>query len=210
VSFSHIGSSCSRDCLNCLSYICSTDWTHRVSITTNLAKRVSSILRSSDSSRNTSDELTSILLTSDDLTSILLNTIDNSSGTSSNICTRLGKFGFRIVNNLGLNRKILNSLSDVLLRNILNNGLLDGVRNILYLIFNSIIVLDDSLNWDSLSSNDFLVLSDHSLNGNLLDSLNLFINNLSLLVRDILNSAFSGDLLNNSLVVNRSIRNNSS
>ena len=105
------------------------------------------------------------------------------------------------MDNLCLNWDILDSLSDDVLCNIFNDSLLDDIGDVLNLIFYGIIVLDDSLDWDSLSSDYFVVFSDHSLDWDGFDSLNLFVNDFSLFVWDVLDSTFSWDFFNDSFVV---------
>ena len=134
----------------------------------------------------------------------------SSSDSSINIGSRGCDFSFRVMNNLSFNWNILNSLSNDILSNIINNSLLDNIRNVLDLIFHSIVILDYSLNWNSLCSNNLVKFSNHSLDWDLFDSLNLLVDNFSLLIGNVLNSTLSGNLLNNGFVIDWSRLNQSS
>jgi hypothetical protein len=63
----------------------------------------------------------------------------------------------------------------LLLLNVIDDGFLDDSGNVFSLVFHSVVVLDHSLDRNPFTSTDFLVLSDDTLHGNLLYSLNLVV-----------------------------------
>jgi len=76
-----------------------------------------------------------------------------------------------LVDNLSLNSLIFNSLLDSLLWDVLGVSLLIDLRNILSLVFNGVIVGDSSFMGNNFLTGNFLVVIDNTLDG---DSLNVF------------------------------------
>ncbi len=105
-----------------------------------------------------------------------------------------------VMNDLGLNWDILDSLIDALHWLLNHNGLLNFSSDVLNLSLNGIVVGDGSLNGHSHAADDFFVFNDFSLNGNLVDLLNLLVFNVFLLEGDVLNSALYWDLSSNCFV----------
>lgn len=106
----------------------------------------------------------------------------------------------RIMNNLGLNRNILNSFIYFLNRFINHDSLLNFSFNVLYLSFNCIIVSYSSLNRDTFVSDNFFILCHLNFNWHLINLFNLFIFNIFLFERDVLNSALYWNFFSNSFV----------
>jgi len=104
----------------------------------------------------------------------------------------------RIVNNLGLNGDVLNSLINLLYRFINHNSFLNFSSNVLHLSFYCIIISDSSFNGNAFISNNFLILNHLSFNGHLIDFLDLLVLHILLLKGDVFNSALNGDLLSHS------------
>jgi len=106
------------------------------------------------------------------------------------------------VDNLSFNGLIFNSLLDSLLWDVLGVSLLIDLRDILSLVFNSVVVGVSSFMGDNFLSGYFLVFNDSSFNGNLFDSINGLVLKVSLLIRNVLNSALSldGGLLDGNLL----------
>ena len=89
----------------------------------------------------------------------------------------------------------------LLLLNVIDDGFLDDSGNVFSLVFHSVVVLDHSLDRNPFTSTDFLVLSDDTLHGNLLYSLNLVVFDELLFVGNIFNPALRGNFFNDGLLV---------
>ena len=102
-----------------------------------------------------------------------------------------------VVDDLGLNGDVLDSLVGLLDGFLDHDGLLDFPLDVLHLGFNGVVVGDGPLIGDSLVSDNLFVFNFLIFNGHLENLLNLLVFNVFLLEGDIFNSALDGDISSN-------------
>jgi hypothetical protein len=103
-------------------------------------------------------------------------------------------FSFGVVDDLGLNGDVLDSLVGPLDGLLDHNGLLDFSSDVLNLSLNSVVVGDGSLVGNSLVPDDLFVFDFLVFDGHLVDLLDLLVFNVFLLEGDVFDSAFDGDI----------------
>ena len=126
------------------------------------------------------------------MNSVSVSGLDVFSCLSSNIF-----FSFGVVNNLGFNWEILDSFPGLLNWLVFDDGLFDFLGDVFNLSFNSVVVGDGSLNWDSFVVNNFLILNDFPFKGNSLDPFNLVVLDVFLLERNVFDSTLNWDFFSN-------------
>ena len=107
---------------------------------------------------------------------------------------------FGVVDDLGLDWQVLNSLPDSLDWLVLDDGFFDFLWNVLDLGFDGIVVSDGSFDGDSFGSGDFFVFDDFSFEWDSFDSFDLVVLNVLLLEWNVFDSGFDWDLLSDDLL----------
>ena len=102
-----------------------------------------------------------------------------------------------VVDDLGLDGDVLDSLVGLLDGFLDHDGLLDFPLDVLHLGFNGVVVGDGPLIGDSLVSDDLFVFDFLVFDGHLVDLLNLFVFGVFLLEGDVFDSALDGDVVSN-------------
>lgn len=107
---------------------------------------------------------------------------------------------FGVVDNLGFDGQVLDSLEDSFNGFVLDDGLFNFLGDVFDLSFDSVVVGDGSFDWDSLGSGNFLIFDDFSLVRNSLDSLDLVVFDVLLLEGDVFDSGFDWDLFSDNFL----------
>ena len=111
-------------------------------------------------------------------------------------------FSFGVVDDLSLNRQILNSFPDSFHWFIFHNGLFYFFGNVFHLSFDSVVIGDGSFHWDSLAMDYFFIFDDLAFVGYSVDTFYLVVLDVFFLEWDVFDPTFNWDFFCNHFLSN--------